>query len=127
MKPLSMPTASLSTLATGARQLVVHEALETTVCALVELVVVDAIDDGEVDAVGRRRDQDALGAGGRCAEALSFEVKMPVHSSAMSMPSSRHGNCAGSFTAVTLMAPLPQLMVSPLTVTVPGKRPWMES
>ena len=25
--------------------------------------------------------------------------------------------------AVTLMAPLPTLMVSPLTVTVPGKRP----
>ena len=63
IKPLSMPTASLSTLATGARQLVVQEALETTVCALVELVVVDAIDDGEIDAVGRRRDQDALGAG----------------------------------------------------------------
>ena len=37
MKPLSMPTASLSTFATGARQLVVHEALETTVCALVSL------------------------------------------------------------------------------------------
>jgi hypothetical protein len=32
-----MPTASLSTLATGARQLVVQEALETTVCALVSL------------------------------------------------------------------------------------------
>jgi len=33
MKPLSMPTASLSTLATGARQLVVHEALETILCS----------------------------------------------------------------------------------------------
>ena len=33
---------------------------------------------------------------------------MPVHSSATSMPSSRHGSGAGSFTAVTLMAPLPQ-------------------
>ena len=63
MKPLSMPTASLSTLATGARQLVVHDALETTVCVLGQLVVIDAIDHGEVDAVGRRRDQHALGAG----------------------------------------------------------------
>ena len=31
MKPFSMPTASFSTLATGARQFVVQEALETTV------------------------------------------------------------------------------------------------
>ena len=30
MKPFSMPTASFSTLATGARQLVVQDALETT-------------------------------------------------------------------------------------------------
>ena len=37
MKPFSMPTASLSTLATGARQLVVQEALETTLWSLVSL------------------------------------------------------------------------------------------
>src|SRR5665213_103291 len=63
----------------------------------------------------------------RCIEALSFEVKMPVHSSAMSTPRSFHGSVAGSLMAVTLMAPLPTLMVSPLTVTVPGKRPCTES
>src|SRR5215831_16437518 len=34
MKPVSMPTVSLSTLATGARQLVVQEPLETTLCSL---------------------------------------------------------------------------------------------
>ena len=32
MKPASMPKVSLSTLATGARQLVVQEALEMTWC-----------------------------------------------------------------------------------------------
>src|SRR6185437_741955 len=48
---------------------------------------------------------------------------MPVHSSAMSMPRSFQGSLPGSRSAVTLMAPLPMLMVSPLTVTVPGKRP----
>ena len=37
MKPWSMPMASLSTLATGARQLVVHEAFEMTRCSLVSL------------------------------------------------------------------------------------------
>ena len=43
---------------------------------------------------------------------------MPVHSSAMSTPRSFHGSFEGSRSAVTLMAPLPTLMVSPLTVTV---------
>ena len=37
MKPLSMPTRSFSTLATGARQFVVHEAFETTRCSFVSL------------------------------------------------------------------------------------------
>ena len=35
MKPCSMPINSCSTLATGARQLVVHEALETTLWSVV--------------------------------------------------------------------------------------------
>jgi hypothetical protein len=48
-------------------------------------------------------------------------VKMPVHSSAMSMPSSFHGSFAGSRSAVHLMAPLPTLMLSPLTVTSPDR------
>ena len=52
---------------------------------------------------------------------------MPVHSSAMSTPSSFHGSCAGSRMAVTLIGPMPQSMVSPLTVTSPGKRPCTES
>ncbi len=58
-----MPSASFSTLATGARQLVVHEALETIVVLGRQLVVVDAVDDGQVDALGRGRDQHLLGAG----------------------------------------------------------------
>jgi hypothetical protein len=57
-----MPTASLSTFATGARQLVVHEPLETTFVILGQLVVIDAEDDGEVGAVGGSRNQHALGA-----------------------------------------------------------------
>ena len=44
-----------------------------------QLVVVDAVDDREIGAVGGSRDDDALGAGLRCADAFSFEVKMPVH------------------------------------------------
>ena len=62
-----MPIVSFSTLATGARQLVVHEALETIVVLGGQLVVVDAVDDGQIDALGRaprselswRRQRDA--------------------------------------------------------------------
>ena len=63
----------------------------------------------------------------RCKVALSFAVKMPVHSSAMSTPSSFHGSLAGSRSAETLILPLPRLIESPSTVTVPGKRPCTES
>ncbi len=42
-----MPIASLSTLATGARQLVVHDALDTMSWPPTELVVVDAEHDGQ--------------------------------------------------------------------------------
>ena len=63
----------------------------------------------------------------RCATALALALKMPVHSSAMSTPSSFHGSLEGSRSAVILIAPLPTLMVSPLTVTSPGKRPCTES
>ena len=66
-----MPIASCSTLATGARQLVVQEALETTMCSLRQLVVVDAVDDGEVGAVGRaRRSSTRLAPAARCARGL---------------------------------------------------------
>src|SRR6266516_1343665 len=68
-----------------------------------------------------------LAPAARCAAALSFEVKMPVHSSATSMPRSFHGSFAGSLMAVTLIRPLPMLIASPLTITSPGKRPCTES
>src|SRR5665213_365416 len=63
----------------------------------------------------------------RCAEALSLAVKMPVHSSAISTPSSFQGSLVGSRSAETLILPLPRLIESPSTVTVPGKRPCTES
>ena len=57
----------------------------------------------------------------RCAAALARSAKMPVHSSATS--TSFQGSALGSRSAVTLIGPRPTSMVSPLTVTVPGKRP----
>src|SRR5258708_38431144 len=62
----------------------------------------------------------------RCAEALALALKMPVHSSAMSMPRSFQGKVLGSRTAVTLILPLPRLIESPSHVTGPGKAPGPE-
>src|SRR6478752_2574688 len=63
----------------------------------------------------------------RCAEALSFAVKRPVHSSAISTPRAFQGSFEGSRSAETLILPLPRSSESPSTVTVPGKRPCTES
>src|SRR6201997_896840 len=63
----------------------------------------------------------------RCADAFSLAVKMPVHSSAISTPRSFQGSFDGSRCAVTLILPLPRLIESPSTVTVPGNRPCTES
>ena len=79
--------------------------------SLVELVVVDAVDDRQVGAVGRGRDQHALGAGLEMGRGrLLAMVKMPVHSSAMSTPSALCGSLAGSRSAVTLILPRPTSM-----------------
>ena len=59
----------------------------------------------------------------RCEVALALALKMPVHSSAMSMPRSFQGRVLGSRTAVTLILPRPMSMLSPSTFTSPGKRP----
>ncbi len=57
----------------------------------------------------------------RWAEAFSFVVKRPVHSSAMS--TSPQGSSFGSRIAVTRIGPRPASIVSPETVTVPGNLP----
>ena len=64
-----------------------------------------------------------LAPASRCFAAASRLVKMPVHSSATSTPSSRHGSFAGSRSAVTRILPRPiSIQLSPV-VTSPGKRP----
>ena len=86
-----------------------------------ELVVVDAVDDGEVRALRRRRDQHALGAGLECTTAFSLSVKMPVHSRTMSMPSDFQGSFLGSRSASTLMGPLPTSIELALDLHLAGK------
>ena len=64
IRPFSMPTVSCRTFATGARQLVVHDALEMTwwLSGVVDLVEVDAEYDGRVRLGRRRGDDHLLGA-----------------------------------------------------------------
>ena len=74
-----MPTLSCSTFATGARQLVVHEAFEMTSCSVgvVRLVEVDAEDDGHVGILHRRRHDDLAGAGQRGASPRPLSSPKP--------------------------------------------------
>ena len=72
-----MPQKSLSTFATGARQLVVQDALETTAVGGLQLVVIDPVDDREIGAGGRSADtRTFFGAGlemSRCLASLDGE------------------------------------------------------
>ena len=64
MKPFSTPKLSTRTLAIGARQLVVQLAFEMTSClALSYISSLTPRHDGDVGALGGRRDDDLLGAG----------------------------------------------------------------
>ncbi len=122
-----MPQSSCSTLATGARQLVVQEALETTRSSLVRLSWLTP-NTMVLSTPSAGAETSTLRAPAfRWAAALSLDVKMPVHSSAMSTPRSLCGSSAGSRMAVHLIGPRPMSIVSPSTVTRLGKRPWVES
>ena len=92
-----MPNASCSTLAIGARQLVVHDAFEMTVCAVgVEHVVVHAHADHRVGVAARRGDdRRAWRRRSRCPAAFSRAVNRPVDSITTSTPLSPHGISAG--------------------------------
>ena len=123
MKPLSIPKASFSTLATGARQLVVHDAFETTTWSSVSLSWLTPCTTVRSAFSAGAETRTRLASAFRCAEAFSFEVKMPVHSRTTSTPSSPQGSFEGSRSAKTLKALPSTVMVSPSTRISPGKRP----
>src|SRR3546814_11553804 len=65
-----------------------------------------------------------LAPAARCFDALSRSAKNPVHSSAMSTPSSGRGRLAGSRSAVTRMRLPSTTIESPTALTSPGTGPW---
>ena len=96
MKPCSMPNASSRTFAIGATQLVVHEALEMTLCAAGSYM-------SSFTPRTTVRSSPLAGAlittfsapASMCLSASSRSVNSPVDSITMRAPSSFHGRFAG--------------------------------
>ena len=87
MTPCLMPKLSNRIFATGARQLVVQEALEIMWCDFrIVAVVVDAQDDGDIGVFRRGGNDHVLGSGGEVFPAPSRSVKRPVDSMTISTP-----------------------------------------
>lgn len=125
MKPLLTPKFSCRIVTSGAAQLVVHEALETTKSLSGSKaesftpstkVLSGSVAGAEITA--------RLAPASRCADAFSFDVNSPVDSMTISAPSSPQGSSAGFRTASTLILSLPTTMASPSTETSSSRTPW---
>merc|ERR1740136_12859 len=115
-------------LASGARQLVVHEALESTLMSAVYDRWLTPITNMGASADGAEM-MTFLAPPFRCADAFSITVKMPVDSQMMSAPSAPHGTSSGLRQAKNLIA-LPSTVRVELASsndTSPLYRPWVES
>src|SRR5437762_311356 len=97
MMPMVMWKRSCSTLATGARQFVVHEALEMILCFegsyTFSLTPMQKVASASFDGAEMTTVSTLLR---RWREALSFEVKRPDDSMTISTPRSGHGMSCGS-------------------------------
>src|SRR3954447_10528214 len=123
-----MPIASLATFATGARQLVVHDALEMTWCAslsyfskLTPRTTVMSSSDAGAEMM------TLVAPASMCFCASARFVKKPVDSTTTSTPRSFHGRLAGSRSASTLRGLPSTTIVSSWTSIVPGYGPRIES
>ena len=128
MNPCSIPNASSSTLASTARQFVVHDALETTksrsgskVSSLTPTTKVASTSLAGAEMITRRAPASMWAA------ALSRLVSRPVLSITTSMPSSRQGSSSGCGSINMVTGEEPTIMVSCSTDTGSGKCPWTES
>merc|ERR1719217_176129 len=110
IRPSTMPYVSWMTLARGARQLVVHEALESTLMSFVYFVWLTPITNMGASAEGAEI-MTFLQPPCRCMDAFSITVKMPVDSHTTSAPDSPHGTSGGLRTAKNLIF-LPSTMSS---------------
>src|SRR3954466_1012123 len=123
-----MPIASLATLATGARQLVVHDALDTTwwlsLSYWSKLTPRTTVTSGYVAGAEM---MTFLAPASRCLAASARLVKKPVDSITTSTPRSPHGSAPGSRSLSTLTSLPLTISESPETDTSPGNGPKTES
>merc|ERR1719238_1786775 len=96
------------TLASGPRQLVVHDALDSTLMSAVYVLWLTPMTNIGASAEGAEM-MTFLAPPLRCALALSIVVKMPVDSQTISAPASPHGTSSAFLTAKNLMA-LPSIV-----------------
>src|SRR5438874_2981005 len=123
-----MPKRSCRTLATGARQFVVQDALETMVCrrgsylsSLTPITIVRSSFLAGAEMTTRRA------PAARWALAFSASVNRPVDSTTYSAPRSFQGSWAGSLTASTFTERPATRMRSPSAETSSVRLPRMES
>src|SRR2546421_6485710 len=97
MMPIVIRNFSWRTFATGARQFVVHDAFEMTVCFdgsnALSFTPMQIVTSASFDGAEMITCSTPLR---RCREAFSFEVKRPDDSMTISMPRSPQGISAGS-------------------------------
>src|ERR1700691_305895 len=124
IRPLTIPKLSSSTLAIGATQLVVQDALDRTLCVAgsyasswtpITIVMSSSLAGAEM--------MTFFAPASRCAPAVDPVVNRPVDSITTSTPSSRQGSLAGSRSARILIDLAPTWIVSPDTDTSCGKVP----
>src|SRR6202042_3946895 len=124
MNPLTIPKLSCSTLAMGATQFVVHDALEMMLCAAgsyaasftpITIVMSSPVAGAETITF--------LAPAARCALAASALVNRPVDSITTSTPRSPQGSAAGSRSASTRISWSPALITSPEAETSTSRVP----
>mmetsp|Transcript_5817 Transcript_5817/g.16591 ORF Transcript_5817/g.16591 Transcript_5817/m.16591 type:complete len:268 (+) Transcript_5817:209-1012(+) len=125
MSPSTISNSTLRTLARGAKQLVVHEALEKTVCPLYWVLFTPITNMG-ASAEGAEM-TTFLAPPFKCIEAFSMVVKIPVDSQTISAPALAQGISWGSRQEKNLMRTPFTTRLSPSTSTVPGNFPCTES
>src|SRR3546814_11050259 len=96
ISPRSIPRASLSTLATGARQLVVQLAFETTTYSAVSLSWLTPYTTVRSPPFAGAEISTRLAPAARCFDALSRAAQHPMHPSALSTPRPTRGRVAGA-------------------------------
>ncbi len=126
--PLSIPKASSRTLTIGTKQLVVHEAFETTKSlsgsnseSLTPTTKVASTSVAGADTMTR------VAPASMWAAADSLVVNSPVDSTTTSTSSSSQGSAFGSRSASTAIGPESRTIDESTTFTSLPNRPWVES